>query len=86
VVVLLFIFLSDHPEIEEFIDLRRPTGGDVNRKSLNIHHGVVISDAFMQAVSSDGDWDLVSPKDRKVIHTIKARDLWIKLLTTRISR
>ncbi len=40
----------DHPEIEEFIDIRRPTGGDPNRKTLNIHHGVSISDAFMEAV------------------------------------
>lgn len=39
-----------HPEIEEFIDIRRHTGGDSNRKSLNIHHGIVISDQFMHAV------------------------------------
>jgi ribonucleoside-diphosphate reductase alpha chain len=74
----------DHPEIEEFIDLRRPTGGDANRKALNIHHGVVISDAFMDAVFNDKAWNLVSPKDKVVMHTVKARDLWVKLLTTRI--
>ncbi len=74
----------DHPEIEEFIDIRRPTGGDPNRKALNIHHGVSISDAFMHAVEQDLDWDLLSPKDRIVMSTVKARDLWIKLLTTRI--
>lgn len=74
----------DHPEIEEFIDLRRPTGGDPNRKALNIHHGVSISDAFMNAVELDLDWELLSPKDKKVISKVKARDLWIKLLTTRI--
>ncbi len=74
----------EHPEIEEFIDIRRPTGGDVNRKSLNIHHGVVISDDFMQAVASNNDWDLISPYDKSVVSTVKARDLWIKLLTTRI--
>jgi ribonucleoside-diphosphate reductase alpha chain len=74
----------DHPEIEEFIDLRRPTGGDVNRRALNIHHGVVISDAFMNAVASNKDWDLISPYSKKVIHTVRARDIWIKLLTTRI--
>jgi ribonucleoside-diphosphate reductase alpha chain len=74
----------DHPEIEEFIDLRRPTGGDVNRRSLNIHHGIVISDDFMRAVVDDSSWDLKSPRDRKVMMTVKARDLWVKLLTTRI--
>lgn len=74
----------DHPEIEEFIDLRRPTGGDPNRKALNIHHGVSISDAFMEAVEKDEDWELLSPNDRKVMHVVRARDLWIKLLTTRI--
>lgn len=74
----------DHPEIEEFIDIRRPTGGDVNRRALNIHHGVVIPDAFMEAVANDTDWDLKSPRDGSVMATVRARDLWIKLLTTRI--
>jgi len=74
----------DHPEIEEFIDIRRPTGGDPNRKALNIHHGVAISDAFMEAVEKDEPWDLISPKAKKVIHTVKARDLWVKLLTARV--
>ena len=74
----------DHPEIEEFMDLRRPTGGDTNRKALNIHHGVVIPDAFMEAVAHDKEWDLISPYDKKVKHTVRARDLWVKLLTTRI--
>lgn len=74
----------DHPEIEEFIDLRRPTGGDPNRKALNIHHGVCVSDDFMKAVEKDADWNLLSPKDRHVVSTVKARELWIKLLTTRI--
>lgn len=74
----------DHPEIEEFIDIRRPTGGDPNRKALNIHHGVAITDAFMEAVEKGEDWNLVSPKSRKPIHTMKARDLWIKLLTARV--
>lgn len=74
----------DHPEIEEFIDLRRPTGGDVNRRALNIHHGVVITDAFMKAVENDGDWELISPMDKKVMSCVKARDIWVKLLTTRV--
>lgn len=74
----------DHPEIEEFIDLRRPTGGDPNRRALNIHHGVTITDKFMHAVERGGDWDLISPHSGEVISTVKARDLWIKLLTTRV--
>ncbi|MFV9875782.1 MAG: ribonucleoside-diphosphate reductase subunit alpha [Rickettsiales endosymbiont of Dermacentor nuttalli] len=73
-----------HPEIEEFIDLRKPTGGDPNRKALNIHHGIVITDKFMHAVEKDIQWELRSPKDGEVISTVPARDLWIKLLTTRM--
>ncbi len=73
-----------HPEIEEFIDIRRPTGGDPNRKALNIHHGVVISDDFMQAVEKGDEWHFRSPKDQRVVGTIKARELWVKLLTARI--
>ncbi len=73
-----------HPEIEEFIEIRRPTGGDPNRKALNIHNGIALTDSFMKAVENDGEWDLVSPKDNKVMSTIKARDLWIRILTARI--
>ena len=74
----------DHPEIEEFIELRRPTGGDPNRKALNLHHGVVIPDAFMRAVEDDAEWPLVSPKDGAIIRKVPARALWIRLLTSRI--
>lgn len=74
----------DHPEIHEFIEIRKPTGGDPNRKTLNIHHGVVIPDSFMEAVEKDGDWHLRSPKDKSIISTLKARELWVKLLTSRI--
>ena len=73
-----------HPEIEEFVEMRRPTGGDANRKALNLHHGVVISDAFMRAVENDEEWALTSPKDHMVINRINARSLWIRLLTARI--
>ncbi|MDA9559057.1 ribonucleoside-diphosphate reductase subunit alpha [Alphaproteobacteria bacterium] len=73
-----------HPEVEEFIDLRRPTGGDPNRKALNLHHGIVITDDFMRAVEEDAEWSLKSPKDRSIQKTVKARALWIKLLTARI--
>lgn len=73
-----------HPEIEEFVELRRPTGGDPNRKALNLHHGVLITDAFMRAVENDEEWALLSPKDSSVIERISARSLWIRILTTRI--
>ena len=73
-----------HPEIEEFIEIRRPTGGDPNRKALNLHHGIVVPDAFMRAVEFDEDWALKSPKDGAVQATISARDLWIRILTARV--
>ena len=73
-----------HPEIEEFIEMRRPTGGDPNRKALNLHHGIVIPDAFMRAVEADEDWALKSPKDGAVQTTVSARDLWIRILTARV--
>jgi ribonucleoside-diphosphate reductase alpha chain len=74
----------DHPEIEEFIEMRRPTGGDVNRRSLNLHHGVLVTDDFMRAVETDSQWALRSPKDGSVQSTLSARNLWIRLLTARI--
>jgi len=74
----------DHPEIEEFIEMRRPTGGDPNRKALNLHHGVLVSDAFMRAVETDEQWALKSPKDGAIQSTVSARNLWIRLLTARI--
>ncbi|MBU6449408.1 MAG: ribonucleoside-diphosphate reductase subunit alpha [Rhodospirillales bacterium] len=75
-----------HPEIEEFVDMRRPTGGDPNRKALNLHHGVLISDDFMRAVEADEMWGLRSPKDKSVVRSISARALWIRILTTRIEQ
>ena len=74
----------DHPEVEEFVEIRRPTGGDPNRKALNLHHGILISDAFMRAVENDEEWALRSPKDGSVQAPCRARDLWIRMLTARI--
>ena len=74
----------DHPEIEEFMEMRRPTGGDPNRKALNLHHGVLVSDAFMRAVEMDEQWALKSPRDDAIQSTVSARNLWIRLLTARI--
>jgi len=74
----------DHPEIEEFIEMRRPTGGDPNRRSLNLHHGVLVSDSFMRAVETNSEWALKSPKDGIAQSTVLARNLWIRLLTARV--
>jgi ribonucleoside-diphosphate reductase alpha chain len=73
-----------HPEIEEFVEMRRPTGGDPNRKALNLHHGILVPDAFMRAVEADEEWALTSPKDGSVVRKISARSLWIRILTSRI--
>lgn len=74
----------EHPEIEEFIEMRKPTGGDPNRKSLNLHHGVLVSDAFMRAVETDDQWTLKSPQNGIVQSSVSARNLWIRLLTARV--
>jgi len=74
----------DHPEIEEFIEMRRPTGGDPNRKSLNLHHGVLVTDSFMRAVETNSEWALKSPKDSIIQSAVPARNLWIRLLTARV--
>lgn len=74
-----------HPEIIEFIEMRKPTGGDIHRKNLNLHHGVNVSDKFMEAVVAGDPWDLIDPHTKQVINTTDARTLWIKLLETRIA-
>jgi len=73
-----------HPEIEEFIDIRKQTG-DQNRRAHSLHHGVVIPDSFMHAVIYDKTWDLVSPKDNTVVKTISARKLWTQILEVRMT-
>ena len=73
-----------HPEIEEFIEIRRPTGGDPNRKAPNLHHGILIPDDFMRAVEQDGMWSLRSPKDQSIVRQISARSLWIRILIARV--
>jgi len=72
-----------HPEIEEFLEIRK-AAGDFNRKSLNLHHGINISDEFMEAVRDDTDFGLISPKSGEVVKTISARKIWQKLLELRI--
>jgi ribonucleoside-diphosphate reductase alpha chain len=72
----------DHPDIIEFLNMRVPTG-DVNRKCLNLHHAVNITDLFMEAVETNSDWNLLDPNDRSVRDTMKARKLWEIILETR---
>ena len=71
-----------HPDIIEFLNMRIPTG-DVNRKNLNLHHAVNITDAFMRAVERDEVWDLVDPNEQDARDSMKARKLWEVLLETR---
>lgn len=73
----------DHPEIEEFIDIRRPEG-DPRRRCLDIHNGVIITDTFMKAIEEDTDFDLTSPMTNTVVKTIKAKDLWGRLMSARL--
>jgi len=80
-----------HPEIEEFLDIRKPTGGDINRKSTNLHHGVVIGDDFMHLIENatrspgfDDSWDLIDPHNGKVTKTVAAKALWVKLIQNRV--
>ena len=72
----------DHPDIVEFINMRIPTG-DVNRKNLNLHHAVNLTDKFMEAVEAGAQWDLLDPNDKSVRETMPARKLWELILETR---
>ena len=73
-----------HPEIEEFLEIRKPSG-DFNRKALNLHHGVLLTDEFMQAVREGAEFALRSPKDGSVRATVDARSLFQKLVETRLA-
>ncbi len=68
-----------HPEIEEFLEIRKPSG-DFNRKALNLHHGVLLSDEFMEAVRAGEEFNLRSPKTGEVRSTVDARSLFQKLV------
>jgi ribonucleoside-diphosphate reductase alpha chain len=83
----------NHPEIEEFLDVRKPTGGDVNRKSININHGVVLTDEFMNLIDQatripgfDDSFDLVDPHSKEVKKTVSAKTIWVKLIQNRIEQ
>lgn len=72
-----------HPEIEEFLEIRKPSG-DFNRKSLNLHHGVVIPDAFMEAVEKGEKWELKDPRSGKTKRALDARELFQRILEMRM--
>src|SRR5258707_11920911 len=72
-----------HPEIEEFLEIRKPSG-DFNRKSLNLHHGISITDEFMEAVRAGEMFALRSPKTQDVVREVDARTLWQKVLELRL--
>jgi len=72
-----------HPEIEEFIGMRKTTGGDLNRKCLNLHNAVSITDSFLEAVKKDEDWRLIDPKSKQATKIVSARSLWWSLIHTR---
>ncbi|NVH64721.1 ribonucleoside-diphosphate reductase subunit alpha, partial [Pseudomonas simiae] len=81
-----------HPEIIEFLEMRKPSGGDIHRKCLNLHHAVNISDEFMQLIEKciaeptyDDSWDLIDPHTNEVIRTVSARELWQKILEIRVA-
>jgi ribonucleoside-diphosphate reductase alpha chain len=73
----------DHPEIEEFLEIRKASG-DFNRKGLNLHHGINVTDAFMDAVRDGAMFPLRSPKTRAVLREVDARKLWQRILETRL--
>ena len=88
----------NHPEIQEFLEMRKPTGGDPNRKCLNLHHGVSITDDFMKRIeqlSTNKDltdseketldkYPLVNPHNGKIEKFVSARQLWQQLLDVRL--
>ena len=81
-----------HPEILEFLDIRKPSGGDIHRKCLNLHHGVNIPNTFMELIDNcikeptyDDSWDLIDPHTKEKVRTISARDLWQKILENRVA-
>ena len=72
-----------HPEIEEFINMRKESGGDINRKNLNLHNGINITNDFLSAVEEDADFRLIDPKTNEACKTINARSLWWQILNAR---
>ena len=81
-----------HPEILEFLDIRKPSGGDIHRKCLNLHHGVNISNDFMELIDNcikeptwDDTWKLIDPHTNETVKEVSARELWQKILENRVA-
>jgi ribonucleoside-diphosphate reductase alpha chain len=81
-----------HPEILEFLDIRKPSGGDIHRKCLNLHHGVNISNDFMELIENcikeptwDDTWKLIDPHTNETVREVSARELWQKILENRVA-
>lgn len=72
-----------HPDVLEFLQMRLPTGGDPNRKCLNLHNALNVTDDFMQACVEGKDWNLVDPADGEVRDTMPARELFERILEVR---
>lgn len=80
-----------HPEIIEFLEMRKPTGGDINRKCLNLHHALCIPDSFMAKIEeamknpdADDSWPLVDPHSGKVVSVVSAKEIWQRILEVRV--
>jgi ribonucleoside-diphosphate reductase alpha chain len=72
-----------HPDIEEFVSFKVPTGGDINRKCFNLFNAVNITDEFMEAVINGTEWNLTDPNTGIVRDTVEARRLWQRILEAR---
>ena len=79
-----------HPDIVSFLEMRKPTG-DPNVRCLNLHHGINISDAFMQIIekcmidpNANDDWNLVDPHSGDIRETVSAKRLWEQILEMRM--
>jgi ribonucleoside-diphosphate reductase alpha chain len=79
-----------HPDVISFLEMRKPTG-DQNMRTLNMHHGINIPDAFMELVersmldpTTDDSWDLIDPSSNEIRETVSAKELWMKIIDLRM--
>ena len=79
-----------HPDIMMFLEMRKPTG-DPNMRTLNMHHGINITDDFMQIIENamldpnfDDSWELKDPHNDEVREVVSAKELWSRILETRM--
>lgn len=79
-----------HPDVTAFLEMRKPTG-DQNMRTLNMHHGINIPDAFMDLLercmldpTADDSWDLIDPSSKEIRETVSAKELWMKIIDLRM--